>query len=274
MSKYKILICGYGNIGQHLYKELEPLKQWNVATIDIYDKYKNKEINGDRLLASNEQYDYMFICVPTEMKDDGSADISQVEGCINLFTEVDTIVIKSAIPVGTAESFNKPNIVVSPEYWGTTQHCLEQDFMVLGGDIKYTEKVYKLYTEFKNGYYHFYQVDWRTAELVKYMENAWIATKVTFCNEFARIAKAFDVPYSKLRECWIADKRVSPSHTYVDEDKPYYDSHCLKKDIPAIISVCEEKKVRVPLLKEVLRSNNLERILKDIEDDKEEELPI
>ena len=112
----KILICGYGNIGQHLYKELKVLEDKNLATIDIYDKYKNKEINGDRDINSDEEYDYMFICVPTEMKEDGSADTSAVEGCVELFKNVDTVIIKSAIPVGTCEKLGKQNIVISPEY--------------------------------------------------------------------------------------------------------------------------------------------------------------
>ena len=247
----KILICGYGNIGKHLYKELEPLKDKELATIDIYDKYKNEEINGDRKIATNEKYDYMFICVPTEMKEDGSANTDEVLNCINEFTEVDTVIIKSAVPVGFTDSTKQVNIVISPEYWGTTQHCPEPNFLILGGYRDYTDKVVQLYNLIKDGYYKYYFTDQRTAELVKYMENCWIATKVTFCNEFADIARNFGISYSELRELWLADSRVSPSHTLVYEDKPYYDSHCLNKDIPALISFCEKKNIKTPLMKEV-----------------------
>ena len=52
LASKKILICGYGNIGQHLYKELEPLVAKNLATIDIYDKYKN----------SNAKFRMMILC--------------------------------------------------------------------------------------------------------------------------------------------------------------------------------------------------------------------
>ena len=246
----KILICGYGNIGKHLYKELEPLEDKELATIDIYDKYKDSEINGD-FPDFNEYYDYMFVCVPTEMNEDGSANISEVSDCINTFTGADTIIIKSAIPVGTCEKLGKQNIVISPEYWGTTQHCPEPNFLVLGGYRVYTDKVVQLYNLIKDGYYKYYFTDHRTAELVKYMENCWIATKVTFCNEFADIARNFGISYSELRELWLADSRVSPSHTLVYEDKPYYDSHCLNKDIPALISFCENKNIKTPLMKEV-----------------------
>ena len=83
------------------------------------------------------------------------------------------------------------------------------------------------------------------------MENCWIATKVTFCNEFADIAKKFDISYSELRECWIADKRVSPSHTLVYPEQPFYNSHCLNKDIPALIYMCEQEGIETPLIKAV-----------------------
>lgn len=53
--------------------------------------------------------------------------------------------------------------------------------------------------------------------------------------EFANIGKEFGVDYSELRECWLADPRVSPSHTFVYSDQPYYNSHCLNKDIPATL---------------------------------------
>lgn len=250
-----ILICGYGNIGKHLYKELEPLEDKEIATIDIYDKYKNAEINED-FPDTDKHYDFMFVCVPTEMNEDGSANISEVVDCINTFTGADTIVIKSTLPITTWElQIKKSNVVISPEYWGTTQHCPEPNFLILGGYQDYTNKVVQLYNKLKDGYYKYYLTDHRTAELVKYMENCWIAAKVTFCNEFANIAKSFSVSYTELRELWLADTRVSPSHTLVYDDKPYYDSHCLNKDIPALLSFCKNNKVETPFMESIFQIN-------------------
>lgn len=90
-------------------------------------------------------------------------------------------------------------VVISPEYYGTTQHSLESpNFVVLGGNENYCCKVTQLYSRVKNGAFSYIYVDWKTAELAKYMENCWIATKVTFCNEFADIAKAFGIQYERL----------------------------------------------------------------------------
>jgi len=251
MNSYNILICGYGNIGQHLYSELEILEKKKIAKIDIYDKYKSAYNNID----FNKFYDFIFIAVPTEMNSDGSANVSEVKDCINRFTNVDTFVIKSAIPIGLVESFNKENIIISPEQWGTTQHCPDPDFLILGGNKLYAEKVVQLYNHIKNGYYKYYITDLKTAALSKYMDNCWIAAKVTFCNEFADIAKQYGISYSELRELWLADKRISPSHTLVYNDKPYYDSHCINKDVPALISFCKDSNIKTPLMESINNIN-------------------
>lgn len=239
-----ILICGYGNIGKHIFKEFEMLKN----NITIYDRYKD-EFNDISIL--NKHYDYAFVSVPTEKLQDGKCDTSEVLWICNLI-DADIIIIKSAVPIGTCESIGKNNIVISPEYYGTTQHSLDSPgFVILGGDKKYTCKAAELYSRVKNGSFKYIFVDWRTAELAKYMENCWIATKVTFCNEFADIAAKFNINYEELRECFVADERVNPSHTYVYREKPYYDSHCLNKDIPALLSFCKNKGVDTPLMNEV-----------------------
>ena len=66
------------------------------------------------------------------------------------------------------------------------------------------------------------------------MENAWLATKVSFCSQFFEIAQKEGVIYEELRELFILDPRVNPSHTFISRDHPYWESHCLDKDVPAI----------------------------------------
>nr|DAE79277.1 MAG TPA: nucleotide sugar dehydrogenase [Caudoviricetes sp.] len=247
----KNLICGYGNIGKHILKEFVSISD----SFKIYDKYINR-YNSTELL--NEHYDFAFVCVPTEMKGNGECDTSEVKWICNKI-DADVIIIKSAVPVGTCESLCKDNIVISPEYYGTTQHSLESpNFVILGGNEDYCCKVTQLYSRVKNGAFSYIYVDWKTAELAKYMENCWIATKVTFCNEFADIAKAFGIQYERLRQCFVADERVNPSHTYVYPEQPYYDSHCLNKDIPALLVSCKSNKIKTPLMDKV-HMINLER---------------
>ncbi|MBR6612939.1 MAG: hypothetical protein IKK93_12070 [Campylobacter sp.] len=258
----EILICGYGNIGKHLYQELLPIVDNCEAAINVYDKYKNISFISDPLYKERSidldykyKFDYCFICVSTEQLNEvGDVDISEVVQVFNQFKSknIGTYIIKSAVPVGFCEKISLENVIISPEYWGTTQHCPELNFLILGGKKEARDNVVYLYNKLKNGYYKYYFTDWKTAELVKYMENCWIATKVTFCNEFAEIAKGFDIDYNELRELWLADSRVSPSHTLVYPDKPYFDSHCLNKDVPALINFCEKQGIDTPLMKWVL----------------------
>lgn len=245
MNNFKIIICGFGNIGRHILNEFKMLKD----SITIYDKYKYP-YNNDKALC--EHYDYAFICVPTEMNPDGSANTDEVFDIVEKIN-AGTIIVKSAIPVGTCVLLGKENVICSPEFYGTTQHSLESpNFCILGGNKEYASKTVQLYQQIKTGSFRFIFTDWKTAELSKYMENCWIAAKVTFCNEFANIAAAYDINYEELRECFIADERVSPSHTFVYKAHPYYDSHCLNKDIPALITMCDKADIDTPLMDSIL----------------------
>jgi UDP-glucose 6-dehydrogenase len=200
-------------------------------------------------------------------------DISQVKNAIKE-NEADIYIIKSTVlPMTTLKlqkEFNK-TIIFSPEYYGGTQHCnnFKFDFTILGGVKWACVEVQQLLQEVYDARHVFRLVDSNTAELVKYMENCWIATKVTFCNEFARIANAYGISYNELRELWIADGRVSPSHTFVYPETPYYDSHCLNKDIPALISFCKENHIATPLMKSVNEINMLSHLLNDYEEEVE-----
>ena len=102
-----------------------------------------------------------------------------------------------------------------------------------------------------DGRHTFHIVDAKTAELAKYMENCWLATKVVFCNQFNKISEQLDVDYEELRELFILDPRVNPSHTFVYKDTPYYDSHCLNKDVPAIADYTDNE-----FLHKIIEINN------------------
>ena len=86
--------------------------------------------------------------------------------------------------------------------------------------------------------------------MAKFMENAWLAAKVSFCNQFYRACKQEGIHYEELRELFVLDPRVNPSHTFVYEKKPYWDSHCLNKDVPAVAYQYD-----MQLLKDIIKFN-------------------
>lgn len=245
----KVIILGYGVVGQNIYNELKPLKP------DVYDKYKAQYNTVTPEIA--DTYDFAFICVDTLFINPtyNPCDLSQIRDCLNNFN-ARVYVIKSTILPGMTENLieeTDKNIIFSPEYYGGTQHCnnFNFDFTILGGEEEYCRATVQLLQEVYDARHRFFIVDSRTAELAKYMENSWLAMKVCFCNQFYDIAQQVGVSYEKLRELFILDPRVNPSHTFVYADHPYYDSHCLNKDIPAIAAWAE-----APLLDYIIQFNN------------------
>ena len=225
----KVLIVGYGVVGKNMYADLRKLNP------DIYDKYKTEHNTKQEGL----KYDVAFVCVDTPyVMGKSTCDITEVVNAINE-TNAELFVIKSTVLPGTIERLiaaTGKHIVFSPEYYGGTQHCnnFEFNFTIVGGDRKDAKKVIQLMQELYDARHTFHITDARTAELVKYMENSWLATKVSFCHQFYDIGKQIGVDYEELRELFLLDPRVNRAHTFVYDDHPYWDSHCLNKDVPAI----------------------------------------
>lgn len=243
----KIAIIGFGNIGKHVYNEVKNFNH-EITIIDIKnDNYKD---------VIKNMYDMSFVCVPTDMLHNGHCDTSVVESVISKITS-EVFLIKSAIPPGTTEKIKnktKKRIVYSPEFYGTTIHSeREMPFVILGGEKKDCNFCANFYSTIKRGSFRIVFTDLKTAELVKYMENSFLALKVTFCNEFATLAKKIGVEYAELRELFVLDERMGNSHTFVYEHQPYYDSHCLNKDIPALLSFAE---IDMPIMRAVYEENS------------------
>jgi UDPglucose 6-dehydrogenase len=88
------------------------------------------------------------------------------------------------------------------------------------------------------------------------MENAFYATKVTFCNEWFDIARTFGVDYNELRETWLADPRISRDHTFVYPDNRGFSGKCLPKDTSAIVKASADRGCDARLLKSVMAANS------------------
>jgi len=232
-----INIVGYGIVGKSMHK-----------------LFPNAEINMKKA-------DVSFICVPTNMLSNGHCDTSIVEEVISEL-ESNLIIIRSTVSVGTTdrlkEKYNK-HIIFQPEYIGeTTAHCYDErsiPFLILGGDIDDCQKAIELYHSVYNSNIKILFLTSKEAEIVKYMENSAIATKVTFCNEFYNICKAFGADYNMVREGFLMDKRMSRDFTFVYPDKRGFDGKCLPKDINAIVASSEGAGYSPLFLKDVLKNN-------------------
>ncbi|HEY8825806.1 MAG TPA: hypothetical protein VIP07_13115 [Candidatus Limnocylindria bacterium] len=208
--------------------------------------------------------DVAFVCVPTPRKDDGTCDTSIVEDVV-AWVEAPLIVIRSTVSVGTtarlAAKHPKKSIVFQPEYGPaeTPDHPFNDlrkvRWIILGGHRTATSKAVRVWQDVYNADVVIQQTNAETAELCKYMENAFLATKVTFCNEFFDIAQRLGIDYNELRELWLLDPRIGKSHTFVFPDKRGYAGKCLPKDMDAVIAAAEDAGHDPQFLKAVASSN-------------------
>jgi len=248
----KVAIIGFGYVGRAM-RELFDNKI-------IYD-IKTKEFWASRDAVN--KCDVGIICVNTPESKDGSADLIQLHEVLS-WLETPLIILKSTVPPGTTEMLKKKyekNIVFSPEYIGETivhpmLDLVNRDFWIFGGDKKDTEEAVEFWKNYVKTTARFYQTDSKTAEIVKYMENCFFATKVTFCNEFYEICKAFGISYNEVKELWLADStRINRNHTQIYENNRGFSGKCLPKDLSAIIKACEDRGYDPKLLQEVKKSN-------------------
>lgn len=253
----KIGIVGYGHVGQAMHG------LFKNAT--LYDKYKNIGTQ-----ESINECDVVFVCVPTPQSSNGMCDTSAVEEVITWLT-VPLIVLRSTVSVGfTDYMMNKyhKEIVFQPEYYGETvahpfADLSDRNWLSFGGTRKGIDLAIRAYKTVINSNVKIYQADAKSVEMAKYMENAFLAMKVTFCNEMYDIADALGVDYNMAREVWIADPRIGSSHTFVYEDNRGYGGSCLPKDISAITSQAKLKNVDTTLLCAIIDKNKMYRTEND-----------
>ena len=200
MSK-KIAIIGHGIVG----KSVERLFQ-NHYSLVIYDPaetniYPKKEIDS---------CDLVIICVPTNPNPDGSCDTSIVEKTISKL-KTSLILIKSTIAPGTTDRLSKQtkkHICFSPEYIGESKYyhpywveMIETPFLIIGGESQDCEKIINFFEPVMGPTKTYFKCRAIEAEIIKYMENSFFATKVTFVNEFlafVRVSRQIGTQFERV----------------------------------------------------------------------------
>lgn len=226
-----VLIVGYGHVGRQMAKFFPTACYTDVdCLVRLVKTDESVTLTAARQFY---QFDLGFICVPTPQLEDGRCDVSAVRAAYGYWrNSVKHWCVKSTVEIGTTDSLG-PNACFGPEYYGETiNHPLAEScpFVILGGPPETTRAFATAWSLVTNSYTRIYQTDARTAELCKLMENAWIATKVSFCNQFYDLAELAGTDWHELRELWLADPRVSRSHTYVYPENRGFGGKCLPKD--------------------------------------------
>jgi UDPglucose 6-dehydrogenase len=235
----KIGIIGQGFVGTAVREGLK-----NYFDIETYDIAKESTCNSLEEVCTNK--DILFVCLPTPMNlRDGSCHTNIVEDVlsqINSINKCKTIVVKSTIPPGTTEKWNQQfeniDVVFNPEFLteaNSINDFKNQNRIIIGGPKKAASKVRRLFVKaFPK--VQIIKTDSTYAEMVKYITNCFLSTKVSFANEMYEICGKLDIDYDKVIEYAMHDERLGYSHWSVPgPDGDFgYGGHCFPKDVSAL----------------------------------------
>ncbi len=235
-----------------------------------------RDRDADRLTFTTEYReaipgaDFVFICVNTPMGSGGGADMRYVRAAARatgaaLTSGRATIVVnKSTMPIGSgdmvhallgeeAPSGARFAVVSNPEFLregSAVRDMLAPDRIVLGSpDRAAAEAVAALYRAFDAP---LLLTDLRTAEMVKYASNAFLATRISFINEVAQVCEALGADVRQVAAGMGMDRRIGPH--FLDAGIGFGGS-CFPKDVRALEYMAEEADCHPQLLRAVLEIN-------------------
>ena len=261
-------IIGQGFVGNAVYQKFK-----NYYEINTFDLDESKCNGSEQRTLDNE---IVFVCLPTPMNEDGSCNTSIVEWAVKRcfeFGKSKIVVIKSTIPPDTTKKLNEKypslQIVFNPEFL-TERNAVSdyenQNRIILGGPRPATTKLKQIFSKvFPKA--HIIKTDSTHAEMVKYLTNSFLATKVSFANEIYKICEKLDIDYDKVVEYSTFDERLGKSHWSVPgPDGDFgYGGHCFPKDVKALIYLAEELELYPTMLRATDKKNNVVRKNRDWE---------
>jgi len=272
----KIGIIGRGFVGSAVEFGFSPQTCCD-AEIRAYDKNPTKSIHT--LEETVNKSDFIFLSVPTPSNPDGSMHLGILEDALADIQRVNKrkgniVLIRSTIIPGTttnlAKKFTKLNIVFNPEF--LTERSAKFDFInqsrfILGGRKRNTARVAELFRWRFGDSMPIIETNFETAEMAKYMNNCFFATKVSFMNEMRQVADKCGVDWDMAVEGFVRDGRIGHSHLSVPgpDGKWGFGGSCFPKDIQAMIHFGKSLDVDVPTLMGAWQTNINVRPEKDWE---------
>ncbi len=249
------------------------------------DELLKKHLGTERLSFTTEgkaavlNTDCAMIAVGTPSAPDGQVNLKAVERCVRGIAETladsdkseYTIVIRSTVPPATTDHMatiardilaerNKDCQLffsMNPEF--TREGAAVKDFfypaLIVFGQDDPAAKL-RLDTIYQGIEAETLWVATRTAELVKYTNNAFHALKVAFANEIGRVSEAYEVDSQEVMGILCADTKLNISTKYLRPGFAFGGS-CLPKDLRGIDGIAKQVAVDIPLLRSILPSNEV-----------------
>ena len=267
----KIGVIGNGFVGGAVKFGFSPQTGCD-AEVRVYDKNPNKSTHG--LEETVNESDFIFLSVPTPVNKNGSINIKILESVLDDVSEVhsgkdNAILIRSTVVPGTTwklqTKYPQLNILFNPEF--LTERSANYDFInqsrfIIGNSGQQiswakSEEFVELLKDRFGDCIAVQETNYETAELIKYMNNCFFATKVSFMNEMYQIAEKIDANWDEAVSGFVSDGRIGHSHLGVPghDGKFGFGGSCFPKDIQAMIDFAEKFGVNPSVLKGAWEKN-------------------
>ncbi len=253
-------------------EKIDQLNNW-IPTIyenwleELLQKtYKNINFTTDKTSLKN--CDVVFLCVGTPQDDTGKTDLTYIKQASKDLSKIlnwdEIVVVKSTVPVGTNEMvydilWQSNPVVSNPEFlreWLAIHDFYNPDRIVLGfkknEDKNVIKKLEKIYSNFEKNSVEIFKTDWQTAELIKYAANSFLATKITFINEVARLADSVGADVRDVATAIWMDPRVWNKflNAWI-----WYGGSCFPKDVKSLIHQFGENWLDADIITNVDKTN-------------------
>lgn len=264
-------IIGYGYVGKAVEYGFKPKNK-----IFIHDKYL-KSLPLQKVVKNSE---IIFVCVPTPMDNNYThIDLSivneVVKNTIRLARKLKTkpiIVIKSTVVPGTtvklSQKYKYQSLLFNPEFLTEADYLwdfVNSDRIVIGGNRNVD--IQKLVDLYRSSFPQtkIFTTEATTAEMVKYMANTYLATKVIFANEMFDLCEKLGIKYEEVKQMVVADKRIYDSHLDITTQRGF-GGKCFPKDTVALLGLASELGIKMDLLETAWKKNLKVRKSRDWEE--------
>ncbi|MET0464393.1 MAG: UDP-glucose/GDP-mannose dehydrogenase family protein [Chitinophagaceae bacterium] len=235
------------------------------------------------LAAGIKDASIVFLALPTPPGEDGSADLKYILGVASQLgtllkpDDYKVIIDKSTVPVGTAEKVNAAilesskkaginldgafDVVSNPEFLRegvAVDDFMKPDRVVIGTSSEKAKKLMgDLYAPFVRQGNPVIFMDERSAELTKYAANSFLATKISFMNEVARLCELLGADVDMVRRGVGSDDRIGKRFLFPGIG---YGGSCFPKDVQALVKSSNEVKYDFKILNAVMEVNETQKL--------------
>lgn len=216
----------------------------------------------------------VFLALPTPPGENGSADLKYILGVADelgkIMTDYKVIIDKSTVPVGTAEKVHAAiaknykgefDVVSNPEFLRegvAVEDFMKPDRVVIGTRSERAKKLMNdLYTPFVRQGNPLIFMDERSAELTKYAANSFLAAKISFMNEIARLCEKLGADVDMVRRGIGSDERIGKRFLFPGIG---YGGSCFPKDVQALVKSAREANYDFEILNAVMKVNEGQKL--------------